>query len=86
MRWGVLFCGFTNETRSLPPLPGSRTSPKSYEGGGRERFGREGRHKCLLGGDKYERGRKKIKKGDRKRQPTFSLLESVLGEKKGENK
>lgn len=40
----------------------------------------------MLGGDKYERGRKKIKKGDRKRQPTFSLLESVLGEKKGENK
>lgn len=68
-----------------PPSP-ARGPARRVMRGGRERFGREGRHKCLLGGDKYERGRKKIKKGDRKRQPTFSLLESVLGEKKGENK
>ena len=66
-----------------PPLPSQARGPAwRVMRGGRERFGREGRHKCLFGGDKYERGRKKIKKGDRESQPTFSLLESVLREKK----
>lgn len=82
MRWGVLFCGFTNETRSLPPLPGSRTSPKSYEGGGERGLGEKGGTSVCLEGINMRGGGKKIKKGDRKRQPTFSLLESVLRGKK----
>ena len=82
----MLFCGFTNETRSLL-LPSPARGPAwRVTRGGRERFGREGRHKCLFGGDKYEKGRK-IKKGGIERASQHSLLESVLREKiKEDNK
>lgn len=49
-------------------------------------MGEKGGTSVCLGGINMRGGGKKIKKGDRKRQPTFSLLESVLRAKKGENK
>lgn len=87
-RWGGECCFAASQMKPAhsPPLPGSRTSPKSYEGGGERGLGEKGGTSVCLEGINMRGGGKKIKKGDRKRQPTFSLLESVLGEKKGENK